>query len=483
MESSSNKAATPPRGQIESASGRVFLNFLAVGSGEVIARLLAFGWMLYVARNLGVAGYGIIAFVSGVTLYLAKLADFGIEAIGTGEIAQHRHHVDRFGSSILSMRLTITLCLTAVAVFLAQLSLEDPERTVTSVYFLTLIPIAASTKWIHVGLEAARPVGLWRIIGETVTLILVVAFVQNTSHLWRIPAAVLAGEALVAIALWWLLFRQGHAVSLRWDPATAVPVFRRAGPVVAQVILGLLLYNVNLLFLRFMQSSEAVGFYGAANTLISFLANLCTAYGMTLLPTLARLGRRSIEERNLYHTALAQIFAVALPVTVGGTFLAHRIISLGFGQDYAPSSPILQVLVWVILPYAFHIVSWSALIAHGHQALVLRASIYSVVANVILSLVLIDSYGGVGAAIATVAAEFLASGLTVYYAVRKGLPVAPHTRFWRPIVAAAAMSVALWAVGDVHLLVQLTVGAMAYALALLFVGGIEIRRGVPALAV
>jgi O-antigen/teichoic acid export membrane protein len=478
-----SKTSGESRPDAANASSRVFLNFLAVGSGEVIARLLAFAATLYVARHVGAAGYGVVAFVSGITLYLAKIADFGIETIGADEIAKNRNEITRYGSAILSKRLMVALALAGSAIAVVQLFVPEPERTLFTIYFLTLLPIAASTKWIHMGLESARPVGLWRVAGEAVTLVLVVGFVANPTHLWRIPAAMLIGEMVVAGALLWLLRRQGYPLSLRWNPETAVPVLKRAVPVLIQIVAGLLLYNMNLVFLRAMRSSEAVGFFAASHVPVSFLANICTAYGMTLLPTLARMVRRSTEERSLYHTALAQIFAVTLPISVGCSFLAHRIIQLAYGSAYPDSGPILQILVWVILLYPFRLVCWCALIAHGHQALVLRACAYSVLANVVLNLILIPPYGTYGAAIAAVAAEFVAGALTLQSGVKQGLPMASHSRFWRPIVAVLIMSGTLWALGDVHFVFQLAAGVAAYSLALLSVGGIKLRDGVPALAV
>lgn len=475
---------SPHPGELsEAPAGKVLLNFLALGSAEAIARLVAFGALLYMARQVGAAGYGVIAFLAGVTLYLAKVADFGIETIGMDEVARHRESIPRIGSAILGMRLLITVPLILAAFAIAQWTTGEPERTVFSLFLLTLVPIAASTKWIHLGLEAPRPVGLLRVVGEVVTLGVVVAFVRDPAHLWRMPLAMLIGECIVAAALYWLLRRQGLRLSFRWDPETALPVFKRAAPIVGQLILGLVIYNSDVFFLRSMRSMEIVGFYAAAYTLVSFLTNICTLYGTTLLPTLTRLGKNTAEVRNLYHTALAQVFAVTLPIAVGGMFVASAIIALGFGESYRPSARILEVLIWAVVPYAFRVVPKSALIAHGHEQLVLRATAGAVAVNVALNLILITFYGAVGAAIATIVTELLAGVLMFAYCVRRGLSMAPQRRFWRPVVAALIMSGALWLLHDAHLAVQMSMAAGTYSLALFCLGGIRVRDGLPSLAV
>ena len=81
-------------------SSTVFWNFLAVGSGEAIARLVAFAGLLFVARQVGAGGYGVISFAAGVTLYLTRVADFGIDTLGTVEIARHPDEISRRASAI-----------------------------------------------------------------------------------------------------------------------------------------------------------------------------------------------------------------------------------------------------------------------------------------------------------------------------------------------------------------------------------------------
>jgi hypothetical protein len=77
----------------------------------------------------------------------------------------------------------------------------------------------------------------------------------------------------------------------------------------------------------------------------------------------------------------------------------------------------------------------------------------------------------------------LAGALMFHYGVREGLTVAPRRRFWRPVVAVLIMSAALWFLRDAHIGLQLSVAAGTYGLALLSVGGIKMRDGVPSLAV
>ena len=111
------------------ASDHVARNFLALGSGEVVSRVVAFGVTVYLARVLGAEGYGVIAFAAGVTLYLSKIPDFSIEVVGTKEIASDPGTVVQTASAVTCLRLVLAAMLTGVAILCAMLLLSKPERT------------------------------------------------------------------------------------------------------------------------------------------------------------------------------------------------------------------------------------------------------------------------------------------------------------------------------------------------------------------
>lgn len=458
------------------SSKHVARNFLALGSGEAISRLIAFGAVIYIARVLGADGYGVIAFAVGVNLYLSKIADFAIEWVGAKEIARHRQSFEHLASAIMGTRLALAVVITAVSILAAQWLLPQPERDIVSLYFLTMLPIAANTKWVHMGLEDARPIGLSRVLGESIGLAIVLLLLTGTAELWVPPVAQISSEAVVAILLFMVLKQRGYRLRLSLDLKTALPVFKAALPVLVHLLLGLLIYNSDLIFLRMFRDSAQVGYYAAAYTLISFLSNLGLTYGMSLLPTLTRLGAGTAEEKSLYHTALAQVYAVCIPISVGGCLLAAPIIDLAFGDPYSRSALVLAVLIWSIPMSTFRNVPWAALIARGRQDLLMKAIMYAAAANIAMNLVLIPPYGMLGAAAATIATECLVGFLMLKYAAGQALPFVTLKRLWKPSAAAIVMALAMLTVGVSSLPVGFTAGVVAYLLALAVLGGITLNE-------
>lgn len=459
------------------AGGSTGRNFLALGGGEAVSRLIAFATTLYLARRFGPEGYGVVAFAAGVTLYLGKLAEFALDYVGVAAVAGASGAVDRLGSALLTARSLATLVLVATAVAAVQLLLPDPDRTVLSVYCLTLLPVAANPRWILIGLHDARAVGAMRVIGELLALTLVVLVVQTGTELWAAPVALGTAELLVAGSLYLVLRMAGHRLRPLLEPAVVMPVARRAAPVVALSLLGLIIYNSDLVFLRILRDPAAVGQYAAAYTLIGFLANLGLALAMTLIPGLTRLRQDPAGERALYHRWLALCHAAALPLAVGGALLAGRIIALGFGSGYDAAGTALAILAWSIPATALRNVPLAALVARDGQHLLLKATAIAVAGSLALNALLIPPFGIEGAAVATLATEALAAILTLRYAGQDGLGFAPLVRLWKPVTASGVMALALWLSSRLSLPLAFLVGVASYLATLAAIGGIRLRRG------
>ncbi len=459
------------------SKNKVFHNFLALGTGEALSRLIAFGVTIYLARLLGADGYGIIAFAIAINLYLLKVADFSLEWVGTEIIAKSPKSVSELASALLCARLMLTLALIIVSSVITWLVLPDPERKILLLYFLVLVPTALNTKWIHIGLEDARPVGISKVLGESLNLLIITALVRQRDDLWVAPVAQACGEVLIASLLILTLRRRSYKFGLKWNPDVFMPIFSKAAPLLGHLLLGLMIYNSDLIFLRFYYNSENVGFYAVSFTLIGFIANLGMAYGMSVMPTFARLINDEKEEKSFYHSTLARLFAVTLPIAIGGYLLASNIIGLAFGDGYSSSIITLQIIIWTIPFNILRIPPWGALIARNHQHLLFKAMLYAAIANLMLNVLLIPSYGVTGAAISTVITEILISMILFANASSLGLGFISPKRFVKPVIAGLIMAASLIIVNPYSAIVGTLLGCVIYILVLSLIRGINYKKG------
>jgi O-antigen/teichoic acid export membrane protein len=459
------------------SDGRVGRSFLALASGDALARLVAFGAGVYVARTLGREAFGVITLSTGVLLYFSNVVECGIDLVGVRQVAHDESAMRKLAPALVGVRLAIALALALAIAALSRLCMPEPEASVFSVYGVTLLVVALSTRWIHLGLERARVVALARTLGECAYLLLVLLLVRRYQDLVLVPSAQLAGDALAAGILWFSIRKLGWRPAPRFSMEQARPVLARSWPLVANVLLGLTIYNSDLIFLRIFQGREAVGLYSAAYQLISFLINMAAAYSLSLLPALTRASAVPGERDRLYRSAFGQTFTVALPIAVGGALVAPQIMGTVFGPEYAASIPALAVLVCT-LPFTMSKeVDLIALVVAGRESTVMRMTAAAVAVNLALNLWLIPRYGMMGAAWSTLATEFARAAFARVCARGAGHPHAGLVAPLRALAAAAAMGAVLWHFRGLSLPLALALGAAVYAVALTVAGGIVLRRG------
>lgn len=457
--------------------------FMTLGGGEVVARLAAFAATVYLARTLPPALYGIIGVAMGVMLYLVQLADGGVELVGVPHVARARDRVADIAAPVLAVRTVFATALTALVVLTGVTILPQPDGAILAIYSLALVAAGLSTRWVHLGLERAGGVALSRTVGELVALGVIVAFVDGAGDIAVVPLAHFAGAGVTSLLLLVALRRSGIELAWRWDPAAARPVFVRARPIVGFTLLGLLLFNFDLIYLRVRTGAAAAGYYAAAYTMIAFAANLIVAFAHTVLPTLTRLEGEPGRRDALYRQACAQALALALPIGAGAWFVSEQVIRQIFGAAYLPGVVALQWLAWTIPLAALRELPVIALIAAGAERQLLRVNALTVVANVVLVVATVPRYGLAGAAAATVATELVRLTLATHHAHRAGYPLLPVARALKAAAATAFMATVLVLMAPGALWTSVPVGAVAYGVGLLLVRGIRFEGRVPALSV
>ncbi|HEX6943371.1 MAG TPA: oligosaccharide flippase family protein [Gemmatimonadaceae bacterium] len=457
---------------------RLTRSFLNLAAGETIARVLAFLAMLVVARRVGPAMYGVIGVASGIMLYLNQLADAGAELAGVPVVARQREGLSELVSSALSVRLRIAAVLTVLVVIVGLFAFPQPDGSILALYALSLVFVALGTRWVFVGMQQASWVATARIVGELTSLVLVVALLRDVGEVAMVPIASLVGGAVATGIMLYALRGVGVRPRLTRDRSASRELLARGPHLVGFTLLGLVLFNADLIFLRFVSGQAAAGYYAAAYTFIAFSANLSVAWAHSVMPSLSRFERADAQRGTVYQTSMLLAYLVALPVAVGGILTAGPLIDLIFGVEYAPAATALAWLLPAVPIAAVREIAVVALIGSaGGEKRLIRINATCAIFNVAILLPVVPVYGMVGAAVVTVLTEVLRLVLAFRSARKEEFRFPTVARFAKPAIAAAAMVPALLLTGSQPFPVLLGLGATVYAAMLLATG--VLRLGWP----
>jgi O-antigen/teichoic acid export membrane protein len=455
---------------------RVSRNVLTLSAGELFSRLVGFCATIYVARQLGVRGYGIIGFGFAMLVYLTAVADGGLEHTGPREVADSGPRVADLVMSVLVARVVCSALLAGVLALVALAFFGGPERTVLSLYALALLPVGANLRWVHLGLDRTGYVAASRLLAEIVKVALILLLVHGEEGIFFVPLAQVAGDAAGAALLILALPRTGIHLRPRVDVSLARGVLGRAFPMLIAGFLGVVVYNADLIFLRVFREVSELGLYLAAYALLNFLGVFGHLAAQSLLPSLTRLRDAAAERDALYQSALARAFAVGLPIAAGGCIVALPLIDLVFGPTYAPSAPVLRVLIWSIPLLLMRSVPQAALLSAGRAKGALQVTMWAAGTNVALNFIAVPLLGMYGAALTTVAAEVVRVAAAYRYAHEAGFALPAPARYWRATVATALMAGGLLVLRSTPLWATVIIGAGGYAVALVIFGGLRFGR-------
>ena len=223
---------------------------------------------------------------------------------------------------------------------------------------------------------------------------------------------ILASLALANFAMWGfyhLVFIKYYApvpTVRSWERVYALS--RRIASVGSIFIVRRVSWNIDILLLTWLATVKQSGIFNGAYSIV-FSANMLPIFvGLAFFPMISRMGvsarQQLIEGARRY---LVRLAICAIPFLTLCYFWVEDVVLLLLGEHYLASIPILEVLVIDVLFSGIISVALYLFVAMDLQKLFLFAVSAGLIVNVALDLLLIPSYGALGAAYGTLAADIL----------------------------------------------------------------------------
>ncbi len=436
-------------------------NFLSIIVSDILRRLLGFLAIAYLARTIGTAGFGLVSIGFTVLSYALIVSSAGLTTFGIREIAQGggKESVN----TITGFRMMAGVFVYTIVVIVVKLVVAD-ELTARFIVFLcfSLIANAVLLDWYFLGKERMAVVGLSRILSASVYLLVLIIFVHSGQDIIWVAIGAVTGDSLAAIMLMILHKRENGDLRMQFEPGALRSLAGKSLVLSGGNILASLTVNLPPLVLGIMLTITQVGVYSAASKLVFFLLMLDRVSSVLLLPAASRLQADSPEKlSNRLGIAVKWIVATTLPLSIGGTLLAGKLISIVFGVQYADAGSIFQVLIWYFFFTMLHTVFTSGLIAIGKEKLYTKTMVVSVLLYCCSVVVCTKLFGTIGAAAAMAGSEAVTL-LLMWTQFHRFVKVEGSRYILRTLPAAVIMGVVVYMLPSVHLIASISTGGIVY---------------------
>ena len=456
---------------------RIVKNTFSLLFSGIIAQLIGFIGIVYLARILGPGDFGKINFAIAVTTYFALVANLGLPLLGTREIARERDKVKDYLGSILPLRFCLALLGFGLLVLLTFFLNKPSEiKHLILLYGLGFIPTVLLIDWAFQGIEKMEYIGFGHILSRGVNLGLILWFIKSPEQLLLIPCFGIAGSLLAAGVLISIFVKSFGKPKLKFDSISWRNLLREALPLGISIIMIQVIYNIDTVMLGFMRSDAEIGYYNASYKIILPLIMIGAVYFDAIFPVISNYYKNSLDSLKKLQSYTAKlIVTIAFPLAIGGTILGRPIMNLLYGPKYNEGIIAFQILIWVAALIYLNMIYARGMWACNKQHAYLRIVIAQAVVNILLNFILIPKFGIIGAAASTVSAELL--GFFFYYREFNKIVAVPiHNHILKPLLAVIPMAlVLLWGLNglNLNLFLLICTGIVVYFVFLLLMRGVN----------
>ncbi|MBE9068846.1 flippase, partial [Leptolyngbya cf. ectocarpi LEGE 11479] len=386
-----------------------FDRFLRMGIGLFVG--------VWVARYLGVKDFGTLNYAISLVSLFSAFATLGLPSLVVRALTQNPEKREQILGTTCLLQLIASLGSLALVIITTLVSKSGDKTTLILVALL-------SSAWIF---KAFNAVDLWfqsqikskyTVLAKNTAFIITaigkVLLINNEAPLWTFAGVTVLESVLGALGL--IIFYQSQGSSLlrwRWSFALAKTLLKESWPLILSTFTVVIYMKVDQIMLGNMMGSQAVGLYASAARLSEVWYFIPTAVVSSIAPSIYKAKQESIAA---YSKRLEQVMRLlvysAILIALPMSFLSAPVITGLFGDGYIAAAPILSIHIWAAVFVFMGVGSSTWFIAEGLTQLSFLRTLIGAVINVSLNIILIPSYGGVGAAIATVIAQAFSSFLS-----------------------------------------------------------------------
>ncbi|MBE9037026.1 flippase [aff. Roholtiella sp. LEGE 12411] len=369
---------------------------------------------VWVARYLGVQQYGLFNYTIAFVALFNPFATLGLDNVVIRNLVRNSSNKEQVLGTTLWLKLIGGFSSAFLAIGSIFVFHYNESLTIWLVAILSTAGIFQAFDTIDFWFQS-QVQSKYTVVAKNTAFIIVtlvkVALIKMQAPLIAFAWMTFAEIGLGAMGLAITYKIKGYSLRLWcWSFPVAKALLKDSWPLILSGVTIMIYMKIDQIMLGQMIGNNAVGIYSAASRISEVWYFIPTAMVSSVSPTIFAAKQTS---EAVYYQRLKQLLrlmalisvAIALPMS----FLSQSIIMLLFGDGYAASGQILAIHIWSSFFVFMGMATSPWFISENLTHLSLVRNFIGAIINVLLNLLLIPKYGGIGAAIATVISQAFAT--------------------------------------------------------------------------
>jgi len=362
-----------------------------------------------IGRYLGPEEFGIWNYALALTTIIGSVAILGMDKLAVKEIINNEQKQGTIVTTVILMRISAGVICMAMSIGIVLLARKHQQLYLYCTVFSALLIILQSFDVLDYFYQAKNNVKRV-IIPKVIVFIafcvikLMIIFFGGTLMAFLWASAI---ELLVTYVIVIAIFGYHNAAdfTLRIDWLLAKTLLVQSWPLMLSNLVVVMFMKIDLVLLDMLSNAAELGKYVSAARISELWYAIPMVISVAILPGLIQKKKIS---RNAYLLTLEKwlrlSFWLSAAIALLITLTAHLIIPFLYGRGYSAASWMLMIHVWAGIPVFLSVVLVQYLFVEGEYKIYLYSNLSGLLVNVGINFFLIPAYGGIGAAIATVAA-------------------------------------------------------------------------------
>lgn len=436
-----------------------------------ITRLIGFAATVYIARLLAVEGFGLISYGVAFISYALLFANPGLTVIGAREVAKAPQD-RRFIEETLGLRLMLTIVIfTIFFVGTRFIPGENTTRQIILVYALALFPFAILLEFVFQGREEMQYIGVGRILQSGVYLALLVLFLKGARDILVVPISFVIGYVISTLFLIVIFLKRYGSLRLRFSFSQWRMILTAAIPVGLAIIFNQVTISLPPIVLGIFETSYEVGIFSAGYKIVFMLLIIERVFYYVFFPILSKQHVQNPEKlKGNFNLLTRFLFALTIPLAIGGLILAPRLINLIYGHAFHGAINVFRILLLYFIIVPINTVFGYGLVAIDQERRFFKVISITALLNTVLIVLLGLRFSVYGAATALCISE-LASIVLMKRELRKFVRFRALGFVFKPLLASLFMAAGLVLLLQWNLIILMLTGVIVYVAILYVIQG------------
>lgn len=449
-------------------------NIFWLSVSQLGSRMIRAAIIIYAARILGAAEYGVFSYVLGLAAFFTIFADISIIQIMTREAAKRPEERSYYFATSFWIKIFLLAGTVILVIFAAPhfSKIEQAKAIIPFVAFLVVFDgLRDFTQAFFRAVERMEWEAFVTMITNTVIAVSGFVILSFSATAEALTFTYITSTGAGAIVAMIMLRGEYKKIFSHFDKSKVKPILSSALPMAFAGLLGTFMLNTDMVMLGWWRTAQEIGFYSAGQKIIQVLYTLPAILASAAFPALSRLiGQKDNPKiRLLMEKMTGLTYLIAFPLALGGVILAQSIIVFVYGSDYAPATmtfAILSVTTLLVFPSAQ---LSNAVLAYDKQKDIIGYLALGALANVGFNTLLIPKFGISGSAMATLISQLLYVSL-IWAVVKKANHFSTIRHLGKIFIAAIVMGGVSFILNslNINVLVNIILSTLIYLGMLVF---------------